>query len=521
MKYIKLMIKFILFISLIITISMSAFYYSKIIQTKEDYQTYLNEETNIEFSVNVVMENLDTKEQFGKIEDYIKQSDEMIEIYQKLSQESLIQDLDIPYYISSRSTHLMSHERLLEDESAIIEGRMFTQEELDSGANVVILHDKGRYRYRTSNEPLEVGDKITLVAPYINEDVELTTLEVEVIGFYKSDDVDLHKVFESSSENIYLPQKTVYNQSKKWIQEMLDAGITRSREASLRFVDPIATCSNELEYEKVQEIISHYSQALNRKIFTARLDSHQVSEYKFNTITYEQNLKTTTILSIVLSICLIPMEIINGIKKKKEQKEFNQIMLKEQEKNVQNIMNLNQDTRKLKHDLKHIFAQLTSYVQNDEKEKILELLDEYKQEINDLEIPAYTQNSIVDMVINYYLMKSKKMNIDFTYSGTSLTNLKIKDRKLYLLLSNALENAFVHCDDRKTVRLEVGYVEPYCRFVITNTISSKSQQTPNENHGYGLKSMQTIIDEANGMLTAEIKEDKFICILLIPTGGTL
>ena len=67
-----------------------------------------------------------------------------------------------------------------------------------------------------------------------------------------------------------------------------------------------------------------------------------------------------------------------------------------------------------------------------------ELLDEYKQEINDLEIPAYTQNGVVDMVINYYLMKSKKMNIDFSYSGTSVSSLNIKDRKLYLLLKKRI-----------------------------------------------------------------------------------
>ena len=111
------------------------------------------------------------------------------------------------------------------------------------------------------------------------------------------------------------------------------------------------------------------------------------------------------------------------------------------------------------------------------------------------------------------------MNIDFSYSGTSVSSLNIKDRKLYLLLSNALENAFVHCDDRKTVRFEVGFVEPYCRFVITNTISSKTIQIKDENHGYGLSSMKAIVDEVNGILTTEVSEDKYTCILLIPIGG--
>ena len=116
------------------------------------------------------------------------------------------------------------------------------------------------------------------------------------------------------------------------------------------------------------------------------------------------------------------------------------------------------------------------------------------------------------MIINHFISKAKNMNVDFTYSGTLVSNLNIKDRKLYILLSNALENAFIHCALPKTVKLDMGCVGEYCRFVITNTYKEKQE----ERKGYGIISMKKIIEEVNGEINFEIQNDLYICSILIP-----
>ena len=171
---------------------------------------------------------------------------------------------------------------------------------------------------------------------------------------------------------------------------------------------------------------------------------------------------------------------------------------------------MNQESHKLKHDLKHLFNQLSHYVRNNELDKALELMDEYHNEIVSLDIPAYTQNGTIDMLLNHYIHLAKIKNINFTFSGNLLPNLEASDRKLYILLSNALENAFVHCDEQKIVKLTIGHAKPYCRFIITNTVDSKQETKREKGHGYGLISMRKIVNEIKGELTCEIENNTYV-----------
>ena len=184
-------------------------------------------------------------------------------------------------------------------------------------------------------------------------------------------------------------------------------------------------------------------------------------------------------------------------------------------KNAQTIFQMNQEAHQLKHDMKHFLTQLSLLLENDEKDKVHELLIDYQRDINHLEIPAYTQNKTIDLVVNHYMNKAKNEDIDFTFSSTLISNLKLKDRKLYILLSNALENAFIHNDSRKRVSMNVTYIEPYYRIVIMNTTDFKEKEI-DKNHGYGLKSMAQIIEQVQGEILTEKQEDKYIVTLLIP-----
>ena len=148
---------------------------------------------------------------------------------------------------------------------------------------------------------------------------------------------------------------------------------------------------------------------------------------------------------------IIIQEIIFYVDGLKKQSEFKDKLIFEQESNVNQIMQVNQETRKLTHDMRHFFNQLTYYVENNEIEQVLKLLKEFRDDFDQLVIPAYTQNSTIDMVINHFLKRAKKENIDFTFSVTHVPKLNVNERKLYILLSNALENAFLHCNKNKNI----------------------------------------------------------------------
>ena len=92
-----------------------------------------------------------------------------------------------------------------------------------------------------------------------------------------------------------------------------------------------------------------------------------------------------------------------------------------------------------------------------------------------------------------------------------------RDRKLFILLSNAIDNAFNHCNDNKTINFSLTYVEPYHRFVIVNSFERSEEIKEDKEHGHGLTSMKKLVEEMKGELIIEEKENKFICTILIPT----
>ena len=100
--------------------------------------------------------------------------------------------------------------------------------------------------------------------------------------------------------------------------------------------------------------------------------------------------------------------------------------------------------------------------------------------------------------------------------GISIIELKVNERKLFILLSNALDNAFNHCNENKTVNFSLTYVEPYHRFIIVNNFDKKKEMNQDKEHGYGLISMKKLVDELKGELIIEEKDNKFICTILIP-----
>lgn len=69
---------------------------------------------------------------------------------------------------------------------------------------------------------------------------------------------------------------------------------------------------------------------------------------------------------------------------------------------------MNQEAYQLKHDMKHFLTQMSILLENNEIDKIKELLKDYQSDINHLEIPAYTQNKIIDLVVNHYMNQAKK-----------------------------------------------------------------------------------------------------------------
>lgn len=504
----KKLISYLLIIVIIVSGLFGTYNFYKINKTNNDYIKYFTEA--IEIPIKLTKRNRENYTNDPSAPNlYQIDYQEYFELYKTLKEKASIYGYEfrfsnIMHIMYSKDTQFDIRGLFYSREIENLEGRNFTQDELDNGAKVIIVN-----KSFADKHGLNIGDLLTLDYDLKND---LTSkVEVELIGIYDNKD-------DNWSALSYMPGVTTKQISDTWLYEMYEI---YSKDI-LTYYNPVnlyhsdITCYSEEQYEKVNDFLYEY----RREGYLFDLARKEVEHYKdideFDTSEYEKSLYTSI---DVLIVSLIVLVIYQKYKEKSSvllEKDLKKKIIKEKEKNVQDIFQMNQETHQLKHDMKHFLIQLSSLIENGDKDKSLEYIKEYYSDIEALEIPVYTLNSTLDLLINHYSKKASEMDIDFTYSGNLINELKVNERKLFILLSNALDNAFNHCNENKTVNFSLTYVEPYHRFIIVNNFDKKKEMNQDKEHGYGLISMKKLVDELKGELIIEEKDNKFICTILIP-----
>lgn len=472
---------------------------------KKNYETYMNEEALIQFKIDG-FNGYDVP-----LHQYENTFHQFLQFYALIEENPLVSNVNLAYSmrILFQNTQylLMGSPRMQLDDIQLSQGRTFTEEELNQGSHVVIVSDE--------MQSVEVGDTLTLTSFEKNQ-IQLES-KVLVIGKYNSNHkhrLNHEKMDEYKKDYyMYLPNKTIEDISNQWLNQYnkdYDLFVPTS------ILDVVYECNREADYVEIKEMIRITEKMLNKKMAFYRLDDHFDDKYGSIDKTKEKYDFLLSVILICIGIWLLIIFIIYFVYQS-QKKKYQDLLISEQEKNVTKIMAVNQESHQLKHDLKHFFNQLSGMIEQNKVNDVLQFIQEYQEDIEGLDIPAYTKNNTLDLLINQYIQRAKQEKLDFTFSTIPLLKLNIADRKLYLLLSNALDNAFVHCNPQKSIHLKIDNVGEYCRFMITNTIGNDSKNScSDKEHGYGMMSMKQIIDENHGELHIEIVNDIYCCVILLP-----
>ena len=482
--------------------TLNCVYQMQIIFKKEnEYEQYYTEDTEIKVKIEILENKTDLNYfAYENEEKYQSAYYETLSLIHDLKNQSFVNEIpttSMLLWSNTDSDIWLTGKDNIEDYK-IKEGRFFNENEIEEGKIVALVEEK-----LAKEKGYKLNETFTLEYPGYN----LSKLEIQMIG-----------ILEKTTNPILLPIASVKNISDIWLEEFIEKypNEWKGEYVPAAFLNPTIIVRSEKEYDQLNTYLKEYRHTPNIVFHHVReSNNHKRSIKEFDTSQNKEYFEDSMKLFIVSGIVWVIIETISKTIHKNEEKQFQKKLIEEQEKNAQTIFQMNQEAHQLKHDMKHFLTQLSLLLENDEKDKVHELLIDYQRDINHLEIPAYTQNKTIDLVVNHYMNKAKNEDIDFTFSSTLVSNLKLKDRKLYILLSNALENAFIHNDSRKRVSMNVTYIEPYYRIVIMNTTDFKEKEI-DKNHGYGLKSMAQIIEQVQGEILTEKQEDKYIVTLLIP-----
>ena len=233
-----------------------------------------------------------------------------------------------------------------------------------------------------------------------------------------------------------------------------------------------------------------------------------------------------TLLSLGLSVIGIVV-IVYYISKLEKQNQETQFSLQKLEMEQSNYVQLNevaQEIKIIRHDLKHDYLLIGSYLENKNYSKINEIV---KSRIKDLHEGVNTVNSaneLINTIINYKLMiadsKSIEVNCDLNVSN----KIYMKDYHLNELLSNLIDNAIENCS-KNNPKINIIINEDVFLYIeVINSIDVSVLNTnPNlitnkkgDIHGHGIRSIKRIVNEYNGNIKFFENGLKFHVSIIIP-----
>lgn len=185
----------------------------------------------------------------------------------------------------------------------------------------------------------------------------------------------------------------------------------------------------------------------------------------------------------------------------------------------------------LKHNLKYHLMNLKDKLNNLTEENITYLKNELNSLINessDEVIVNYTDNKVLNNILNSKIDCINKMNIDLNVKVNVSNEYSINEGILYVVLGNILDNAIENYNNTKSkqnqliVRIYEEYENLYIK--ISNPYAHKiliyddlpiTRKKDKSSHGLGLLSIKNILEQNNGILQISTASNIFTIQIVI------
>ena len=201
--------------------------------------------------------------------------------------------------------------------------------------------------------------------------------------------------------------------------------------------------------------------------------------------------------------------------------ERNMVLAKKYENLIENY----RDNQIRNHDLKNHYLIIKELVKNKEFEK----LEQYVNTLGDVEMASssevWTGVSILDQLLRYKKAEARKKHIHFDIVSDRI-ELKLSEAEIVALFGNALDNAVESCDtmenNEKWISIRICQVHNMVFIKIMNSaegelISDKgrllSKKEDNKMFGWGMLSMQTIVEKYKGSISFHMEDGVFKLVI--------
>lgn len=197
-------------------------------------------------------------------------------------------------------------------------------------------------------------------------------------------------------------------------------------------------------------------------------------------------------------------------------------ILKSQVASNQKTIEVQKDLYQLKHDIKHFLQSAKNISINDTE--LNEQLKVLSNKYDTLQVPILTPIPALNHTLNIARDEAKSKNVDMVCNLNITNPLKIDENDLYLLFSNIFDNALKHIGIKKIINVYAKSADNLFALKVSNSIDKKVLNQQNKiivnnsslEHGYGIKTIESIIKKYNGSLLYEESDDIFSITIGLP-----
>lgn len=184
------------------------------------------------------------------------------------------------------------------------------------------------------------------------------------------------------------------------------------------------------------------------------------------------------------------------------------------------IRELYDKTAVMRHDIKHMLEVISAYLSEKEYRKAEDYIVEITGKCEKSKIQNYSNNIILNYILNNKRNVCQKNNIDFKCVCIGDIN-GIEDEDICLLMGNLLDNAIeaaVKCDKGKVsvdicegAQIEIRISNSIKETVLKDNPELKTTKKDNRNHGYGTQSIKFIVKKYQGEIQYYEYKNNMIC----------
>lgn len=266
-------------------------------------------------------------------------------------------------------------------------------------------------------------------------------------------------------------------------------------------------------------------------IFTIVAISAMLSVFEYIQ-TVEQAYLLVIIAFGMVGMNIIVFYLINDIVEREmkmhENKVF-QIQAKNQLEMYRSISENFDNQKRKTHEYKNQISCIESLLDKKQYSKLEEYVKKIYGSLNNEPDAINTNNVIVNAILNSKYQEAEAKGIVFVFRVNDLSELKMKDEDVVIILANLLNNAIEACetcDDKKVIKFKFVKEDDMIIIAVKNTFNYdviyengeiKSTKTSNvDEHGVGIKNVLKIIDKYDGSYVIEDKDKEFFFSIIIP-----